>query len=134
MDVTTPDIKRILCPIDLSDMSAHVVDQAVAVARWYKARVLGLHVYTPIVAPLPGMPTTFDNPEGPLVQQLRANTQSAFQRAINAGIEVDVTVDTGRPAAEILARAQSFSADMIVIGTHGSGGFEHLCWVRSPKR
>jgi nucleotide-binding universal stress UspA family protein len=57
---------------------------------------------------------------------MQATTRACFQRAIDVGIEVDVAVDIGHPATEILDRARKFPADMIVIGTHGSGGFEHL--------
>jgi len=38
----------------------------------------------------------------------------------------EMHVDTGQPAAEILNAASTLPADAIVMGTHGSGGFEHL--------
>jgi nucleotide-binding universal stress UspA family protein len=37
-------VTRILCPVDLSDTSRHAIDHAVAVARWCKASIVGLHV------------------------------------------------------------------------------------------
>src|SRR5690348_5452288 len=50
-DATAPAVKRILCPIDFSDASGHVIDQAVAFAGWYNAAIFGLHVCTPLVVP-----------------------------------------------------------------------------------
>jgi nucleotide-binding universal stress UspA family protein len=32
-------IERILCPADFSDASAHAIEQAIAIAGWYQARV-----------------------------------------------------------------------------------------------
>jgi nucleotide-binding universal stress UspA family protein len=39
-----PPITHVLCPIDFSETSRHAGDQAVAIARWYHARVTALHV------------------------------------------------------------------------------------------
>ena len=41
-------IKRILCPVDLSDASRHAFDHAALMARWYKAKITALHVCNPI--------------------------------------------------------------------------------------
>ena len=46
--------------------------------------------------------------------------------AAAVGIDVDVAVDIGQPTTEILNRAARWPADLIVMGTHGAGGFEHL--------
>ena len=43
-------IDRILCPIDLSEISRHALEHAWAFARWYRARVTVLHVLN---VPLP---------------------------------------------------------------------------------
>ena len=54
-EVTHVNIKRILCPIDFSDASAHAIDHAVAVASWCKARLTALHVYSPTLVSVPGV-------------------------------------------------------------------------------
>ena len=41
-------------------------------------------------------------------------------------MKADAIVDDGAPAAGILARAASMSADLLVMGTHGLGGFERF--------
>lgn len=121
-----PDITRILCPIDFSDASAHAIEQAVALAGWYKARITALHVCNPLFMPVPGLPAPTDRVPDAEVQRLRDQTTACFDRAIAAGIGVDVVIAIGQPAAEILDRARREPVDLIVMGTHGASGFAHL--------
>jgi nucleotide-binding universal stress UspA family protein len=39
---------------------------------------------------------------------------------------LEILIDLGQPASQILERAASLPADLIVMGTHGTSGFEHL--------
>lgn len=126
MERTAPNIKRILCPVDFSDASAHAVEQAIALAGWYKAEITALHVYSPLVAPIPTLPPLVERVPQTEIERMRESTSTCFRAAAAAGIGVDVAVDVGRPAAEILDRAAKLPADLIVMGTHGASGFEHL--------
>ena len=45
------EIKRILCPLDLSEVSRHAIDHAVVLARWYDAKITALHVCNPVIIP-----------------------------------------------------------------------------------
>jgi nucleotide-binding universal stress UspA family protein len=109
-------INRILCPTDLSDASTHAADQAAVIARWYGARLTALHVVSPVVPPL----------EAASLDDVHRNVALCFESATRAGTPVDVVVEVGAPAPQILNRAAILPADLIVMGTHGSGGFEHL--------
>jgi nucleotide-binding universal stress UspA family protein len=120
------EIKRILCPVDFSETSAHAIEQAIALARWYKAGITALHVYTPIFMPVPGLPVPEQRVSDAETQRARDQTSAWFRAAVDRGISVDVLVDVGQPAAHILARAAGLSADLIVMGTHGLSGFEHV--------
>jgi nucleotide-binding universal stress UspA family protein len=123
------EIRRILCPVDLSDDSRHAVNHAVVVARWYDAAVTALHVYNPMVVPTisgfavvgPYLPPPLTQTE---IEEIHARVMSCFDSA--SGVRVDVFVEGGRPAPRILESARSLPADLIVIGTHGASGFEHL--------
>jgi nucleotide-binding universal stress UspA family protein len=120
---------RILCPIDFSDLSQHALEHALAFARWYDASVTGLFVYTPMFA-TPGL-GMYAYAAAPVVEQIsKADYEGdvlAFMRRANAaGINVSARVEVGRPAPAIIAAAQSIGADLVVVGTHGSTGFEHL--------
>jgi nucleotide-binding universal stress UspA family protein len=46
--------------------------------------------------------------------------------AIKAGVEVDIVAELGQPYRHILDCADRLPADLIVMGTHGTGGFMHL--------
>ena len=47
-------------------------------------------------------------------------------KARHPGIDVEIGVATGDPAAGILAEADRVEADHIVVGTHGRTGIAHL--------
>jgi nucleotide-binding universal stress UspA family protein len=123
------EIRQILCPIDFSGHSRRALDHAIAIARWYEAKVTALYVFSPapVAAFGPG-PVVFE----PIVltaldrDQLLADTK-AFAEAEGApGITIDVAVREGNTAGEILEQAASMNADLLVIGTHGRSGVERL--------
>jgi nucleotide-binding universal stress UspA family protein len=118
-------VTRILCPIDFSGTSLHAIEQAVAIARWYGARLTVLHAYSPVFMPVPMLPPPEGRVAGPELERVRHDT-AAFVDSAAAGVDVDVIVEVGHAAERILDRAAALSADVIVMGTHGAGGFEHL--------
>lgn len=121
------DVRRILCPIDFSDPSAHALEQATRLARWFGARLAVLHV-RPTVTPHPDMPAG-----GPVAPWLHAELEGLRQRvaaagagATAAGVTIEPLVAAGDPVREILGCAATLPADLMVLGTHGSSGFQHL--------
>jgi nucleotide-binding universal stress UspA family protein len=115
---------RILCPVDFSDTSKHAIDLAVVVARWYTSHITALHVLTPMSLAASGFTTAAE--EKREFDRLRQLTAEELAAATADGITVDVVVDVGQPAASIVDRAAKLSAGLIVMGTHGAGGFQHL--------
>jgi nucleotide-binding universal stress UspA family protein len=121
-------INRILCPVDLSDVSQQAIDHAVVMARWHNAAITALHVTNPIVIPSTDFAVVG---YGPSVALTDDEIKEARQRVVDCfsayqPIAVDVVIDSGHPAQRILERAAAWPADLIVIGTHGHGGFERL--------
>jgi nucleotide-binding universal stress UspA family protein len=120
------NITRILCPTDFSEASDHAVDLAVTIASLYKARVAAVHVVdVGVFVPEFGLATGGPIDEAGL-SALRATTEAGLSAAVRSGVGVEVFVDVGSPAARILDRAAVLPADLIVMGTHGKGGFQHL--------
>jgi nucleotide-binding universal stress UspA family protein len=122
------DIRHILCPVDLSDISRHAVDHAVRIAGWYESRITALHVCNPIAIPATdfamvgsGAPPVLTEEE---ISAVRARLVSCFAAAGAEG--ADVVIESGQATKRILELAASLPADLIVIGTHGIGGFQHL--------
>ena len=125
------ELKRILCPVDLSHESRHAIEHAIVLARWYKARITALHVCNPLVIPatdvtlVGGVPPVLTDQE---IKDASDEVMACFASATgeHGGVPLEVLVESGPPARQILARAKSLAPDLIVIGTHGHGGFQHL--------
>jgi len=104
-------MKRILCPVDFSELSRSAVGYAAALARQLGAEVTVLHV--PPAAPgdanLPTLPT------------LPARLEE-LARAGGEGLRTAVAA--GDPSTVILEQSKSLRADLIVMGTHGRRGFD----------
>lgn len=123
------EITRILCPVDLSEFSHHALDHARALAQWYEADITVLHVFTVPVpfTPTPGMAEAY--PPLPLPQpQEIAEEVRRFCGLGDGGHDARVTVvvKEGAAAKEIVRHAETLPADLLVMGTHGRGGFEQL--------
>ena len=121
-------IDRILCPVDFSDCSRRALDYAVALSRWYGARLTVLHVdHVPFpaatqLAPLAPVEPVVVMPSD--LEQIRHRIAAFTPAEAQAQVAVEAKAAVGEPASEILA--EGASADVIVMGTHGRSGFERL--------
>jgi nucleotide-binding universal stress UspA family protein len=116
---------QILCPIDFSETSAHAVDQAIVLAAGYRARITALHVHQR-ESPLPAWDGVDLVAGEPTESSLREKVVHAFAAARAKGLDVEVAVHAGSPVTTILEHATVLPADLIVMGTHGTSGFQHL--------
>jgi nucleotide-binding universal stress UspA family protein len=124
------EIKRILCPIDLSEFSHHALDQARALADWYEAEITVLHVVSVSrpLAPEVGMtevayvplPPPDSNEIAEEVRRFCGMTEPSDRPRLN------VVISDGTPSREIVRQAEALPADLLVMGTHGRSGFERL--------
>jgi nucleotide-binding universal stress UspA family protein len=106
-------ITKILCPMDFSDASKQALAQAIVMAGWYGATVTVIHV----------------RPDGhPMEANERRHRVDELAR-LNAGdpeVEVTALFETGHAVTSIVDNAASLGADLIVMGSHGTTGFERL--------
>jgi nucleotide-binding universal stress UspA family protein len=120
-------LTHILCPTDFSTVSTAAEGYAAALAARYEARLTLLHVDPPmpIMAPYGEIPVDVR-----LFEEQRAQAErdlaAARDRARTAGAAAEATLVGGYPGREILAAAGDEDADLIVLGSHGRGGVEHL--------
>jgi len=124
---TVPRLRQILCPVDLSAHSRHAFDYAVILARWYGATVCALEVVWPGLPPVPFPP----NPEPPILRsdqldQYEEDLRLFVEPARATGVRISTVIREGAVVKHILDEARLFPSDLIVIGTHGTSGFEHL--------
>jgi nucleotide-binding universal stress UspA family protein len=128
MAPTRIKIERILCPVDFSEFSSRALEQAVRLASWFDARVEALHVIpfaAPVGVALPYLPP----PVTPTVvqyDQARAALDGFVEPFLGEGVPVETRVGEGDPWRVICKEAEALPAELVVMGTHGRGGFEHL--------
>lgn len=118
------DIRHILCCVDFSASGNYAFEHALAIAGRHRATIELLHVMEPSTyaheKPLEGEEAdkTF---EDSLRDRLRAMAGSA-----DTDLPIETNLATGTPYIEIVNRAKSWPAEMIVMGTHGRTGMKHL--------
>jgi nucleotide-binding universal stress UspA family protein len=123
-----PHIERILCPIDFSEFSEKAYDYAQSLARQYKATLFLLHVIdslTPLY-PYQAYPDAYNE----MCRNLRAGAERQLQefaeKHARHGILPQCKVGDGVATDLILDFADAQAANLIVMGTHGLRGIDHL--------
>ena len=120
-------VQHILVPTDFSADADRALEYAITLAGTLHARVTLLHVLSTLywgTGDVPGaLPATF-------LDELEAVTQQSMaqilQRVRHAGIEGETLVEYGSPYARIIAVAQEHNVDLIVMGSHGRTGLQHI--------
>ena len=125
--------QRILVPVDSSAPSQQALDAAIGMARTTGAAVRVLHVLDELVFPVGFNTTTNTSYAADILPKLRSDStrllEEARARVAAAGIAVDTSLNecfARRTADVILEAAKDWSADLIVIGTHGRRGPSRL--------
>lgn len=123
---------RILYAHDFSEHARPVLRAALDLGRHMRAAVHVLHVITPPLSIPPG--TWFAVPAPDIVtfeEKIRASAKEELERAIQGVREAGdpptiLHVQLGEPAGAILAQAEKLDCGLIVMGTHGRKGWQHL--------
>jgi nucleotide-binding universal stress UspA family protein len=139
-------MKRILVPVDFSDVTPRVINLARELAQALDAEIHLVHVRElsaaatpgtlgygltgmPELAPMSGVPVAgFEPMPNPIAESEDEKSKlSCWQKEIaEDGVKVTLHQPTGAVAEEILNEADAVSADLIVIGTHGHGAMYNL--------
>jgi nucleotide-binding universal stress UspA family protein len=119
-------VRRILCPVDFSDLSRHALAHAAVLARWYEAELVTLYA-TPLAPDVPPLPMRMSSVLAPFDARAMAGELQAFAGPVTEGVaRVQKIVRPGAAALVILDCARELEADLLVLGTHGRTGFERL--------
>jgi nucleotide-binding universal stress UspA family protein len=117
-------MKKIMIATDGSANSTEAVGFGVELAAEHGARVVFVHV-APALDTIPmlgyGMGGALPRVRHELDAVDRAPLEDAEQIAAHAGVEATSKLLTGNAADEIVAYADSQSADLIVVGSRGHG-------------
>jgi len=121
-------MKTVLAPIDFSDSSRRVIDEAIDLARAIGGRLVLLH----IVSPSSAFPSEFDSTGARAAYLAQAEKHArdelaALQRRLrDEGVTAHVVPLTAQPGPGILEQAERLEADYVVMGSHGHGAFYEL--------
>ena len=115
--------EHVLVPIDFSSDSLRALYCAIGLAQQFKAKLTLLHVISLPDAQDADMADYLNKVEGELEQDL-----AIYQKRVeDAGVSmVHAYVGHGLPATRIVEGARFRKADLIVMGTHGRTGLQHL--------
>jgi nucleotide-binding universal stress UspA family protein len=119
--------KKILVPLDGSDLAAKILPQVEELAKQIKAQVSLLAVGSSntcagFESPPEGMKEGAACPEIPLARYL----EETAGKLRTQGVEVQWVYKQGDPAREIVAYAAGNEMDLIAIASHGGGEF---AWI-----
>jgi nucleotide-binding universal stress UspA family protein len=126
-------VRVILVAVDFSETSKRVLPWAFRLAREQDARLHLLHAVTPV----PVLPEQFDLPAD-LPEQLRTGAETKLKElAESAGsedLEITWSAEYGQPSETIAAAVERRKADLVVLGTRGLTGLEHLLLGSTAER
>lgn len=122
------EIKKILFPLDLTENSSKILDYVLSVSEKYNSIVYLLHVvqdlnkWGKLYVPHPSM------------DKLQKEANEAAKKALNTVCENQLQscpnflklVVSGDAADEILKVIESEDIDLLIMGTHGRKGLEHV--------
>lgn len=118
--------RRIIMPVDGSDLAEQVVPHVEALSKAFGAHVTILWVTAP-VATVAGVPVASEERWQTEDDELaRPYLEHVQERLLAGGVDVVVERARGVPAKVILERAASSEADLIAMMTHGRSGIKRL--------
>jgi nucleotide-binding universal stress UspA family protein len=126
-------MKRILAAVDGSERQAGVLRATIALARSFGAkivlvRVVGMTSHLPAAA----FDSTPDAVPALLEQEAREELRR-IEREVPEELRLPSRVDLGTPWQSIDRIAKEEDVDLIVVGSHGFGGLDHVLGTTAAK-
>ncbi len=114
--------KKILVPLDGSELAAQILPQVETLAKQFNAAVTLLTVGSSNTCEGEGAPTAAACPELPIGKYL----EQTAGKLRSQGVEANWVYKQGQPAPEIVTYAYENEIDLITIASHGAGEF---AWI-----
>ena len=129
-------IKTILFPTDFSNGARAALDYALSLSCDYKARLILLYVIQDISIAEWYIPSSLSVTD--LVEEMQKSASKEMERwAAEAAArvkDVEKIIVRGVPFVEIIRTAKDRKADVIVIGTHGRTGIDHMLFGSTAEK
>jgi nucleotide-binding universal stress UspA family protein len=122
--------QKILAAVDGSPTSLRGLDEAIKVAKAMRGQLMVVHVVNELVIAAEYVPSVYYEP---ILLSLRDCGAKVLEQAVSIAGRGGVACEQklietlgGRASDEILKQARAWSADLIVLGTHGRRGLKRL--------
>ncbi len=129
-------IKTILFPTDFSNGARAAMDYALSLARDYNAKLILLYVIQDISIAEWYIPSSISATD--LVEDMQKSAWKEMEKwsaeAAAKVKDVEKAVVRGVPFVEIIKTAKDKNVDMIVIGTHGRTGIDHMLFGSTAEK
>jgi nucleotide-binding universal stress UspA family protein len=130
-------LTKILYPTDFSESSLEALKYAVSFAREFKAKLVLMHVVNEQIFS-EGLSLPRATAPEALEQELTAEATRQIRMLIPAselaGLQLEQVILRGMPFLEIIRYAKANAVDLIVIGTHGRSGMEHIIFGSTAEK
>ena len=117
-----PSYRRILAPLDHTELDRLTLTHAAAIARLHRAKVYLLHVEEGVTSQVYGGDSSTAE-----VEAGAAYLETIAKSFREQGIEVETAIcHSSSPKREIVRYAKEVQPDLVVMGAHGHGGLKDL--------
>lgn len=129
-------MRMLLAPVDFSEPSLEALQEAVALAARQDAEVVLLHVVPESDVPvrhvllISGFPNVHDE----IRKGVQRHLEEVRKEAVPSDVRSRLLVTEGMPSAQITGEAAELGVDMIVMATHGYGGFKRFLLGSTAER
>lgn len=130
------NIDKILLAVDFSDSSLHACEYALTLATQFDSKLIILHVinepvdlrgfYVPHIS--------FERLEQEIEESARTMMEKFAATALAGITNFETCIVSGIPYDEILKKAGDEDVSLIVLGTHGRTGIDHLLFGSTAER
>jgi len=127
---TAVGLKRILVPVDFSGPSLKALRYAARLAEQFGSSIELLYVAEIVVY----FNETVSLPGHNVLEEMKGKLTELARNEVHELIPVYPHIATGKPFNEIVQFARDHATDLIVIGTHGRTGMEHLLLGSTAER
>jgi nucleotide-binding universal stress UspA family protein len=135
-EVAPPTIRHIMCPVDFFHTSESAMVYAGALAERFHADLTVLHVvYDPLDITCSHIPhPPLEQLRDEMIREAEQLLGRQVRRELRFLPRVKTAVVTGPPFAQITRYAREHHVDLIVMGTHGGSGLDHLVMGSTAER
>jgi nucleotide-binding universal stress UspA family protein len=126
----------ILFAVDFSESSDHAFSYAYEMAQKFSSRLVIIHVinepvdlrgfYVPHIS--------FDNLEKEIAEGAEKMMERFCADKLQNFANYEKSVVSGIPYEEIVRKAEAVNADLVVMGTHGRKGLDHMLFGSTAER